>query len=59
MSPHFSFCTSIGWIIDIYFALIGGTSHQFYPHPYKLGDMDFFVEKGKKLETYTTEKETR
>ncbi|HEY5745068.1 MAG TPA: arylsulfatase [Chryseolinea sp.] len=41
---------------DKYFALIGGTSHQFYPHPFQLGDMDFFVKNGQKLEKYTTEK---
>ena len=41
---------------DKYFALIGGTSHQFYPHPFKLGEIDFFAKNGQKLENYTTEK---
>ena len=41
---------------DKYFALIGGTSHQFYPHPYKLRDADFFVKNGEKLVNFTTEK---
>lgn len=41
---------------DKYFALIGGTSHQFYPHPYKLREVDFFVKNGAKLEQFTTEK---
>ncbi len=36
---------------DKYFALIGGTGHQFYPHPYKLGEMDFFVENGRSSRT--------
>jgi arylsulfatase len=41
---------------DKYFALIGGTSHQFYPHPFKLREVDFFVRNGVKLEQFTTEK---
>ncbi|MDJ1467727.1 arylsulfatase [Xanthocytophaga flava] len=41
---------------DKYFALIGGTSHQFYPHPYKLAEINFFVKNGQKLESYTTDK---
>lgn len=41
---------------DKSFALIGGTSHQFYPHPFKLRETDHFVLNDKKLENYTTEK---
>ena len=41
---------------DKSFALVGGTSQYFYPHPFKLRETDFFVLNDKKLETYTTEK---
>lgn len=41
---------------DKSFALVGGTSNYFYPHPFKLRETDFFVLNDKKLETYTTEK---
>lgn len=41
---------------DKSFALVGGTSHFFYPHPFKLRETDFFVLNNKKLDNYTTEK---
>lgn len=41
---------------DKSFALIGGTSNFFYPHPFKLRETDFFVLNDKKLDNYTTEK---
>jgi arylsulfatase A-like enzyme len=43
---------------DKSFALVGGTSNYFYPHPFKLRDVDFFVLNDKKLETYTTEQKS-
>lgn len=43
---------------DKSFALVGGTSNYFYPHPFKLRDVDFFVLNDKKLESYTTEQKS-
>lgn len=43
---------------DKSFALVGGTSNFFYPHPFKLRETDFFVLNDKKIENYTTEKKS-